>query len=238
MIRHVCFAAVTVAVSTLGAHAADLPLKAPRLVASSLFTWTGFYGGLNAGYKFGGDDDVRTEGQAAPNIANIAGGARPGFVPLNRDGFIGGGQIGYNYQIGHFVAGVETDIMYTDFRDSRSVTTAQLGTGAPLNNTFSSRLNYLGTARARFGATYDRSLFYVTGGLAYGEVEQHIDMFGANGGLQFSGDRTKVKTGFAVGAGLEQAITRNVTVKGEYLYYDLGEDTGHIVRVGLNYKFD
>ena len=91
MIKHVLVVAA-VTLPAVGARAADLPLarKAPAMT-SSLFTWTGFYGGINAGFKFSGDDDVHTEGQAAPNIANIAGGARPGFVPLNRNGFIGGG---------------------------------------------------------------------------------------------------------------------------------------------------
>jgi outer membrane immunogenic protein len=111
------------------------------------------------------------------------------------------------------------------------------------------------------GFAYDHSLFYVTGGLAYGETEQHVDMFGPTGNLQFSGDRRGLKAGFAAGAGLEQAIANNVTVKGEYLYYDLGKDTldvavipgsggagtgynshfnnnGHILRVGLNYKLN
>ncbi len=261
MIKHVLVVAA-VMLPAVGARAADLPLlrKAPAM-SYSLFTWTGFYGGINAGFKFAGNDDVHTEGQAAPNIANIAGGARPGFVPLNRNGFIGGGQIGYNYQFGQFVAGIETDIDYTDFRDNRSVTTAQLVTGAPLNNTFSSRLNFLGTVRGRLGFAYDRSLFYATGGLAYGETQQHIDMFGPTGNVQFSGDRRQVKVGFAVGAGMEQAITNNVTVKAEYLFFDLGRDTlnvavipgsggagtgynsrfdenGHIVRVGLNYRFN
>lgn len=261
MIKHVLVVAA-VTLPAVGARAADLPLarKAPAMT-SSLFTWTGFYGGINAGFKFSGDDDVHTEGQAAPNIANIAGGARPGFVPLNRNGFIGGGQIGYNYQFGQFVAGIETDIDYTDFRDNRSVTTAQLVTGLPLNNTFSSRLNFLGTVRGRLGFAYDHSLFYATGGLAYGETKQHIDMFGPTGNLQFSGDQSQVKVGFAVGAGMEQAITNNLTVKAEYLFFDLGKDTlnvavipgsggagtgynshfdqnGHIARVGLNYRFN
>src|SRR3984957_5061007 len=163
MIKHVLVAAA-VTLPAVGARAADLPLarKAPAM-SSSLFTWTGFYGGINAGFKFSGDDDVHTEGQAAPNIANIAGGARPGFVPLNRNGVIGGGQIGLNYQIGQFVAGIETDFDYTDFRDNRSVTTAQLVTGLPLNNNFSSRLDFLGTVRGRLGFAYDHSRFYATG---------------------------------------------------------------------------
>jgi outer membrane immunogenic protein len=111
------------------------------------------------------------------------------------------------------------------------------------------------------GFAYDHSLFYATGGLAYGETKQHIDMFGPTGNLQFSGDQSQVKVGFAVGAGIEQVITNNLTVKVEYLFFDLGKDTlnvavipgsggagtgynshfdqnGHIARVGLNYRFN
>lgn len=263
MIKRVLTLAAAAAAVTTGANAADLAYRKapPPLVAATVFTWTGFYGGINLGYRIGDGDDVNTVGQAAPNIANIAGGARPGFVRLNRDGFVGGGQVGYNYQFGQFVAGVETDIAYTDFRDSNTVITPQLVTGAPLANTFSSRLNYLGTVRGRIGVTYDRALFYATGGFAYGESEHRVDMLGAAGNLQFSGNRTEVKTGYAVGAGLEYAVTNNFTVRGEYLYYDLGKDTvnvavlpgsggagtgynsrfddkGNIVRVGLNYKFN
>jgi outer membrane immunogenic protein len=263
--------AAVAAVMTTGAQAADLPYrKAPPLVAATVFSWTGFYGGINVGYRLDDQDNVNTDGQAAPNIANIAGGARPGFVPLNRNGFIGGIQAGYNYEVGNynqfgaygrFVIGLETDIQYTDFRDTNPVMTAQLGTGAPLFNTFTSRLNYLGTVRGRLGLASDRALFYVTGGLAYGESQHSITMFGPTGNVQFAGDKSDTKTGYAVGAGIEYAVTNNVTLKGEYLFYDLGSDTvnvavipgsggagtgynshyddnGHIVRVGFNYKFN
>jgi outer membrane immunogenic protein len=249
-----------------GARAADLPMrtKAPAYKAnSSLYNWTGFYGGFNLGDKFDGADDVHTEGQAAPNIANIAGGARPGFVPLNRNGFIGGVQGGYNYQFGSFVTGIEADFDYLDSRDSNTVVTSQLVTGLPLANTFSSRLDYLGTVRGRVGVTYDRALFYATGGFAYGQSEHRVDMLGAAsaGNLQFAGNNSQLKTGYAVGAGVEYAVTNNWSVKGEYLFYDLGSDTvnvavipgsggagtgynshyddnGHILRVGFNYKIN
>jgi outer membrane immunogenic protein len=264
MIKSTLLIAAAAAAMATGARAADLPMRTkapPYQVSAAVFSWTGFYGGINLGGKFGGDDDVHTDGQAAPNIANIAGNARPGVVPLDRSGFVGGGQAGYNYQIGQFVAGVETDISYTDFRDSNSVVTSQLLTGAPLANTFSTRLNYLGTVRGRLGVAYDRALFYATGGFAYGESEHRVDMLGAAGNLQFAGSSSQIKAGFAVGAGVEYAVANNVTLRGEYLYYDLGsdtvnvavipgsggagtgynshyDDTGHILRVGLNYKIN
>jgi outer membrane immunogenic protein len=265
MIKSTLILAAAAAVAATGARAADLPMrvKAPYYQAPTIYSWTGFYAGANVGYRFDGDDNVNTEGQAAPNIANIAGGARPGFVPLNRDGFVGGAQIGYNYQIGQFVAGVEADIDYLDSHDSNTVVTSQLNTGLPLANTFSSRLEYLGTVRGRVGYAYDRVLFYATGGFAYGQSDHSVNMLGAAsaGDLQFSGRNSQLKTGYAVGAGVEYAVTTNWTVRGEYLFYDLGSDTvdvavipgsggagtgynshykddGHILRVGFNYKIN
>jgi outer membrane immunogenic protein len=258
---HIFGAIAVLAVSGLAAHAADLPIykKAQMPQSIGAFSWTGFYAGVNAGYGFGGNDNVSTEGQEAPNIANIAGGARPGFVSLDRSGFIGGGQLGYNYQAGQFLAGFETDIAYTDFRDTENVGTTQLVTGLPLNNTFRSRIDYLGTVRGRLGYSWDRTLFYATGGLAYGETKHSVDMFGPTGNTQFSGAQSSVKAGYAIGAGIEYALTDKISAKTEYLYYNLGKDTlnvavisgsggrgtgynshfeddGQIVRVGLNYK--
>ncbi len=133
-------------------------------------------------------------------------------------------------------------------------------TGLPLNNNFRSDIDFLGTVRGRLGVTYDRALFYATGGLAYGDTKHSVTMFGPTGNVQFAGDRSETKVGYAVGAGLEYALYRNLSVKAEYLYYNLGRDTvnvavipgsggagtgynshfqdsGNLVRVGLNYKF-
>ena len=230
-------------------------------VSSGAYDWTGFYAGATVGYGFGGQDNVHTKGQAAPNIANIAGGARPGFVNLDRDGMLGGIEFGYNQQFRNFVAGAETDFSFTDFRDTRDIGTRALVGGAALNNRFTSEIDNFGTVRARLGFTYDRALFYATGGLAYGETKQRVDMFGAAGSAQFSGSKDDFKVGYAVGAGVEYAVTERFSLKGEYLYYDLGRskldvavipgsggagtgydsrfyNNGQIFRVGLNYTFN
>ena len=250
--------------SAVAANAADLPAraytKAPAFVAP-VFSWTGFYIGAKAGYGFGDNQTVTTTGQAVANVNNVVGGARPGSVRLNNDGFIGGGQIGYNFQFSpSWVFGIEADIAYTDFRDTRTVVTLPLAGAGTLNNTFTSRLDYLGTVRGRIGYAVDRTLFYGTGGFAYGEVRNSANFFGTAGQLQFTGANSNTKTGYTVGGGIEHAFAPNWTVKGEYLYYDLGRDTvnvavipgsggggtgynssfrndGHIVRAGLNYKF-
>lgn len=223
------------------------------------FNWTGFYIGGNVGYGFGGDGDVTSRGQLGPNIANIATGARPGSIELDRNGLLGGAQIGYNWQIGSLVYGVEGDISLTDLKDKRDFVTSQINTGLAQSNVFSSELEYFGTVRGRAGFALDRTLIYGTGGLAFGKVNSSVSMFDPSGVKQFTDESSDTKVGYAVGAGVEHAVTNNITFKTEYLYYDLGKDRlnvsaipgtgvaggydstfrndGHLVRVGLNYKF-
>lgn len=256
--------AATLLAGTSLTQAADLgrmPVKAPPIVAAPVWNWTGFYVGGNAGYGFGDRDSVDTSGQVAVNVNNVLGGARPARVNLDRDGFVGGGQIGYNWQfMPNWLVGIEADIAYTDFRDSTTVTTLPLAGPGTLANTFSTRLDYLGTVRGRVGYVFDRTLIYATGGLAYGRVRNSVNFFGTAGQLQFTGSESSVETGYTVGGGIEHAFLPNWTVKGEYLFYDLGRDTvnvavipgsggggtgynsefrneGHIVRAGVNYKF-
>lgn len=257
--------ALTVLALPNAAFSADMaPRYAKALpMVSPAYNWSGFYIGVHAGYTFGNDDDIGTTGQAAGNILNVAGGARPGQVRLDRDGFIGGGQIGYNWQAGsNWVWGLEADISYTDVRESRNIVTAPLppGVGA-LNNTFTSNLDYFGTVRGRLGYAWDRTMVYVTGGLAYGRVENTAAFFGLAPAspLQFAGTNRSTEVGYTVGGGIEHAFSPSWSVKAEYLYYDLGSNTvnvalvpggggggtgynsrfendGHIVRAGLNFK--
>ncbi|APF39093.1 porin family protein [Chelatococcus daeguensis] len=216
-------AAAGLIASGAAAFAADLPSRNVAPVAPApvvpIFTWTGFYVGVNAGYGWG-------------EFSKAAGFDDP-------DGFVGGGQIGYNYQIGQFVVGLETDIQYADLKGKTAATTfanGNIGTGR-------GEVEYFGTVRARVGAAFDRALIYVTGGLAYGETKfSGID---ATAGLAFSKSETNV--GWTLGAGLEYAFTNNITAKAEYLYVDLGDNRYYgankaetqfsVVRAGLNYKF-
>lgn len=209
------------------ASAADLPsrkgpIEAPIYVPA--FTWTGFYVGANAGYAWGQIDST--------NLGVIGGFG--GFD--DPDGFIGGGQIGYNYQIGQWVIGAEADFQGADLK-----ATANFG-----GITASNEINYFGTVRARVGYAFDRFLPYVTGGFAYGNVKNKVTTpFGS-----FSDDNTQY--GWTVGAGLEYAFTNNLTAKLEYLYVDLDKESIQVpggtfnsnvetkfsvVRAGLNYKF-
>jgi outer membrane immunogenic protein len=219
------------------ALAADLPSRrsVPEAPLVPVFAWTGFYVGGNAGYIFSNDSQITTFGNNGPaagpsTIFNVNSGARPGSVQLDPEGFTGGGQIGYNMQIGRFVFGLEADAAYTDYKKSVGVIGA---TGAQSN--FSTDLSYLGTVRGRVGIAMDRVLVYGTGGFAYGDVEHSAAFFAtpAAGGtnvVQFAGSRSETATGYAAGGGIEYALPTSfslfgsnaVTLKAEALYYDLG----------------
>jgi outer membrane immunogenic protein len=199
------------------ASAADLPSRKGPVVApvyAPVFTWTGFYVGGNAGYAWG---NVNTNGGLA--ITNTG----------DLDGFVGGGQVGYNYQIGQFVLGAEADIQGGD-----------LSTGGTLG-ALRVKTDYFGTVRARAGFAFDRIMPYVTGGWAYGNVKSSIPALGVSSDNSHTG-------GWTLGGGVEYAITNNWIAGVEYLYVDLGEKrlqgTGtkvgtdfSVVRARLSYKF-
>ncbi len=247
------------------AQAADLPRKSQPSFAPAvpLFTWTGFYVGVNAGYAFGDGNTVTTGTPIFQTL--IAPGIVPSSLNTKANGFIGGGQIGYNLQFGSIVAGLEADIQFADLKKRASFTGGPV-LGTQLTTSAKSEVEYFGTLRARLGFTpIDRLLIYGTGGLAYGQIKTSGGVVGVQApALAWSGSNSDTKFGYAVGAGLEYAITNNLTLKTEYLYYDLGKTTvnavgnaavrgvaalngidyvsrtenrGSIVRAGLNYKF-
>lgn len=221
------------------AYAADLPSRAAPIVYAPVFTWAGFYIGLNAGYGF---SDSHT---TAFVDVGIAPGAAYTFSQGDNGGFIGGAQIGYNWQFGQIVAGVEADIQYADLGHHRDFAPYYFGGGG-------SSGNYFGTVRGRLGYAFDRALVYLTGGLAYGDF----------GGSDFFGG-SDTKAGWTLGGGFEYAFTPNWTARIEGLYVAVnrgnryGTVTGltgggatttyavtsgknndvGIVRVGVNYKF-
>lgn len=152
-------------------------------------------------------------------------------------GAVGGVTAGYNMQYGSVVAGVEGDLSLSGESKSQSV---------PGLYSSKSRLRNLATARARIGVAADRALIYATGGYAGGSVQTSLQPAVGAGYKE-----SKWLNGYAVGAGVEYAATDNVTVKGEYLYTDLGSKTfggagapqvktgfkNNLLRAGVNYKF-
>ncbi len=257
--------ACTALVGSMGiAAAADLPTSKGAPVApvvyTPLFTWTGFYIGLNAGYAFG-QGGSSSYYPATGGFGGLPAGLSPfGSYNTKVDGFTGGGQIGYNWQTGNFVLGLEADINYVDGKKTASAVYSILGVSTLAS--LRSELNYLGTVRARIGyAAMPNLLLYATGGLAYGDVSNSsVWAFNLPGQPGFYGSSSSTKVGWTVGAGAEYGFTRNITAKLEYLYYDLGSSShlgtpnfaagaglatgasftnkGSIVRAGINYKFD
>jgi outer membrane immunogenic protein len=251
-----------------GACAADLrgtlkPLPyAPAPVPA--FTWAGAYVGLHAGYALGADSEATTTG--TPGFLGLIGpGIAPGQLKVGRDGFMGGGQVGYNAQFGNLVTGLEADLsLMPKGRDSGFIGATALGTTQLLTSA-SSEMRWFGTVRARLGVANDRVLVYATGGLAFADLKTSASVTGVQApGLVWSDAKSETKFGWTLGAGLEYAVTQNWTVKGEYLYYDLGKSDllatgnaavraipalngvdygtsiaakGSIMRTGVNYKF-
>jgi outer membrane immunogenic protein len=217
------------------AVAADLPPppyappRAPATyvpVPAPVFTWTGIYLGINAGYGFGHSD--WTNNTAAAVAAGV-GGSTGNF---GTNGFLGGGTLGGNYQMGNFVIGLEGDYDWNDLSGNTNVCGAVCTTGS----------DWLATARGRAGWAWDRILFYGTGGAAFGNIKA-----GSTGAYD-----TSTNVGWTAGAGIEAAITPNWTAKVEYLYVDLGnmtcnincfpgttvDLTENVIRAGVNYKFN
>ena len=246
-------AGIATAAHALGAsaNAADLPVrpvyKAP-VMAPVVYNWTGFYVGLNVGYSFG-----RTNTDfIVPFTSTLDPSA-------DMKGVLGGGQIGYNWQTGVWVFGLEADIQGTGQKSSiplSAVSTACPGVFiavvlCPNTGGFDQKLPWFGTFRGRIGvAAAPTWLLYVTGGLAYGEVKSDLTV--TSGGVTVLGSARETKAGYAVGAGTEWAFAgSNWTAKLEYLYVDLGRVSGtfvgpvafssritdNIVRIGVNYRF-
>ena len=218
-----------------GALAADLPVKtytkAPVYVDPG-FDWTGFYIGGNIGYSWGQSRDTST-------ITNGAGTVL--FTSTDKtslNGVVGGGQLGYNWQMQRMVVGLEADIQGTDEKGSRSFTcptgicTPAIGfplalviPGPAVPVTLNQKIDWFGTVRGRIGYLVDpKVLLYATGGLAYGEVDSSATI-----GLVPTGFGTVSNThvGYTVGAGIEGVIGGNWTAKLEYLYVDLGKVSGN-----------
>ncbi len=247
-------ASVACAALSTAASAADLPRKSVApVVAVPMFTWTGFYLGLNAGY--GWADFKRSVSASPVGFGNPAAINAFASRSVSADGFVGGAQVGYNYQIGSFVVGIEADFQFSDLKKSTGPDQV-IGVAPPRLISTTSRIEWFGTVRPRIGVAFDRLLVYATGGLAYGSVKTGDTYNWPTGVSTVTASDTRA--GYVVGAGLEYAFTSNLTVKAEYLYADFGKksyvsapipgnpnsDVSHsvsttlnVVRAGINYKF-
>jgi outer membrane immunogenic protein len=212
-------------------------------------SWTGFYVGLNAGGQWTNDDAVNTDSRDIFGNPSLSSGVIYGIdaaklatfsLDNSNDSFIGGGQMGYNWEFWRLVFGPEIDIQGTTEGSGHTEALSSITPvpGFPIfqDATVSRSMSYLGTVRGRIGFTVTPCLLvYGTGGFAYGQVDgrtgiiQQVqnDVFLPN---RYSGSGTfsEVDTGWTVGGGVEWMLFRHWSIKAEYLYYDLGTTSYHV----------
>jgi len=222
--KRILLATVALTAFAATASAADLPArmvtKAPAYVAG--YNWTGFYAGVNLGYGWATASSTATFGAVTATESE------------RLKGVVGGGQVGYNWQTGNVVFGLEADIQATGQKN-----TATVG-----GVTFTDKLPWFATLRGRLGLAFDRSLIYVTGGGGLANVKSEATV----GAVTVSESDTRGL--WTIGAGVEQALWANVTAKVEYLYLDTGSERttvganvldsrikDHVLRAGLNFRF-
>jgi outer membrane immunogenic protein len=221
-LKRFCLASVSLVALATAASAADLGRPAPYYppaapVYAPAFSWTGFYVGVNGGGGWG------RSGWDSTGTFDVSGG-------------LVGGTVGYNYQTGWAVFGAEGDI---DWSGIKGTTNNACAPGCTTGNT------WLSTIRGRFGYAAGQFMPYVTGGVAFGNIQASEPGFAGN---------SDTNAGWTLGGGLEYAFAHNWSAKAEYLYVDLGNfNCGtacgpgvainnvsfrtNILRGGINYRF-
>jgi len=266
--RSLVFAA---ALLPFNAVAADLAAPSPAPVFTAM-NWSGLYAGATAGWM-----QFQQQGSSFPAPAGfgvpavVGGGLAGGGFPatrhnLNADVLSGGIHLGYNWQSGSFVYGVEADAAMFDRsrRNTQTFTDTCCGGIVFPRTTLEARNNWLATLRARAGFAFNRSLLYVTGGAAFTETRSASRL--TPDGVAFplassaTSSTSKFAMGWVIGAGYEAALSNNWIFRTEYLYHRLSganvvapvagaacpgcrfdirysDLQVHNVRVGLSYKF-
>jgi len=232
------------------------------------YKWNGVYAGLNGGWAKGISNATTTTvfsptgyfaTTSPPAIASA------GDQSLNNDNFIGGGQVGYNWQSGKLVLGGELDFNFMNINDSKSCTEVY-PCCAPTTFTIKSSVDtdWLFTVRPRIGYASNNWLFYATGGLAVTKLNAEFILTDTFANAHETGSISETKAGWTVGGGIEMGFKNNWSIKTEYLYANFGDVSTtsqnftaisppipfpantfthkinmqiHIVRVGLNYRF-
>jgi outer membrane immunogenic protein len=265
--------AVSIAAACSGAAvAADLSAayKAPVKAIAPAVSWSGFYLGGNVGYGWDsgsttGISAAATDPALAPALAAMVGaGAYPATLSPSAQGVIGGGQIGYNWQLpSPWLIGLEADLQGSGIKGSDSQTRSPAFFDTTSTGVTKS-IDWFGTVRGRVGfMATPQWLLYGTGGLAYGQTKSSFTTTDLTRGcvpnatLCANGASSSLRTGWTAGAGAEAMLAPNWSVKVEYLYVDLGRRSiaipastlpvvfstsaafrEQIVRVGLNYHFN
>jgi outer membrane immunogenic protein len=253
-----CVLALLALGCTTSAWAADLPgrepappVLAPRVMTPA-FTWTGFYAGIHVGGAFG-DNNTRTLVSSNPQIT-------PGLeLPVNSTGILAGGQVGYNYQSGSWVIGVEGAGSWTDLSIGKITTILPSSSSTCTSfgaSCFSSVADskWLAMATAHVGLAGYQWLLYLKGGVAFMGVDYTTSTLNSSTVVE-SLTINDTRIGWVVGGGAQLAFLNGWSIRAEYNYIDFSNEKYvfpfvagstqvdiysqiHAFRVGLNYHLN
>jgi outer membrane immunogenic protein len=238
---------------SLGILGLIVMIASPARAAAPVLNWTGFYAGGHLGWAWVEEEKTL--------LSDAAGAFAPGTrFCCDRTGFIGGAQLGFNWQIRNWVLGVEGDWSWTNSQ----TTVVQNSTIIPgfVQSNFA-KDKWYATLTGRIGYAVDRSLIYVKGGAAWLNSDRGATETGVPGiGNVAQATRNDTFSGWTLGAGIEWALMSNWSVKAEYNYMDFGTKTRtfsnaspaaiagtfagtdsfdtyvHVAKVGFNYRFN
>ena len=228
--------AVTLLAGLVGGSAQAADLYVPEVIIDPVaLTWSGCYIGADIRYTTGRTSESFPYSDYATNITG------PGIAP----------QIGCDYQFDDapFLVGIVADVAALNDRGDAIVVPGAFP------QRLSSSLDWLATVRARAGYVADKTLFYATAGVAFGNVSTRLEVVG--GALNATSSVTQV--GYTVGGGIETMVTDNISIFAEYNFTDLGRrahtyagaaglrgaagneldllTVNHTIKVGVNYRF-
>ena len=245
--------------AAIPALAADIPVRAVYSAPPVLFSWTGFYGGLNAGGGWG-SKGVAVLPQTDPTLGLIGS---PSTTLELSDGLVGG-QVGFNYQTGDWVLGLEADAAWARLTGSNPCLFTSSTLGVLITTcTASARVDAVGALAGRLGISVDRVLVYVKSGGAWTRDRYSLVATARSAVLPPAtpavlpptGTGSESRWGWTVGAGVEYAFAGPWSAKVEYDYMNSGSRSvawaiinatpiqakivqeEHVLKAGLNYRF-
>jgi outer membrane immunogenic protein len=238
----------TVSLGVLGmvspALGADLPYAKAPTIAAPVYDWTGVYVGVFGGGGFG-NHNINNAVGPLNNFSNFT-------ANYSSQGGLAGGEVGYNWQSGNYLVGVEGDLFWSGVRGNDA---SQFAAGAfpGVTGVDADNLRWGGTLRVRGGFTVDRWLMFFTGGYAFGDIQHTNTAVPQIAGFPVNDQFTVHANGLTAGGGIAYAITNNLSTKIEYRYYNFNgynrpvpangqlpyttETTYSTLTIGLDFKF-